>query len=626
MDRETLDRWLERGILALVLLVLVLGPVLLGGTRQVDFVLLQGLTAAAGVLWLARFWVNPKHRIQWPPICWAVIGFVSLALIRYSQAEVEYPARWELMRIVTYALIFLIVLNNLHRQETTQVLTYTLMGLGMVLSVYAIYQYLTNSPTVLGYAKPLQYKGRGSGTYICPNHLAGLLELILPLGLANLFLSKAKPVPKIILGYMSLAILGGIAVTVSRGGWVATALTLLIVFGLLLRYRSYRIPALLGVLIIAIGVYGFTKYASQPKKRFTNMFTPGQLEDTSIRSSLWKPAVQMWQDHPWLGVGPAHFDVYWRQYRPVEVQTRPYWPHNDYLSALSEWGAVGGGIILLALVLLGAGFAKTWRFVHRTQNDLAARRSDRAAFVMGSGLGIFSLLIHSLVDFNMQIPANAILAIALMAALTSHLRFATDNFWVTPRLLGRILATLVLVPAIYFLSTQGWRGFREHRLLEQANVTPYRSQRLELWLKAFQIDPRNDDTAFRIGEAYRRESWNGNEGYEILASGAMRWFEIGMRLNPFESQHALRYGMCLDWLGRHAQAEVFMKWALKLDPNSYYITALQGWHAMEKGELLEARMWFERSLKLNWYDNSIARQYLDVVNKRLSDPNALPPK
>ena len=81
-------------------------------------------------------------------------------------------------------------------------------------------------------------------------------------------------------------------------------------------------------------------------------------EDT--RYILWRAAIKVWEQDVWWGVGPGHYDYRFRQFRPVEVQMRPGWAHNDYLNALAEWGVVGTTLVASAWVLLGLGVFKTW--------------------------------------------------------------------------------------------------------------------------------------------------------------------------------------------------------------------------------------------------------------------------
>lgn len=239
MDRQRLDGWCEKGILSLAVCVLVFGPLATGAVRTLEFLVLQGLTLAAMALWGARIWLNPSCRILWPPVCWAVILFAGYAIWRYSEADIEYVAREELIRILVYSFLFLVILNNLHRQDSVHFIVYVLVFLAMGISLYTIYQFITGSNMVWHFIRPAQYDKRGSGTYICPNHLAGFVEMILPLGLTFTLMGRLNHVMKVFLGYASLIILGGIGVSVSRGGWIATGLALIVLFAFLLRQREY---------------------------------------------------------------------------------------------------------------------------------------------------------------------------------------------------------------------------------------------------------------------------------------------------------------------------------------------------------------------------------------------------
>jgi O-antigen ligase len=427
MTRERLDNWCEKGILFLVLAILVFGPLATGAVRPLEFLINQGLAMGAVLFWMLRFWLNPSHRLLWPPICWSVIAFVIYAIIRYQQADIEYVARQELIRILVYASVFFVILNNLARQESTQLLSCVLIFLGMAISMYAIYQFATNSEYVWHFIRPEGYRKRGSGTYICPNHLAGFLEMLAPIGLAYAFTGRLENVMRLLLGYASVVILAGIAASVSRGGWFASGIALAVFFGLLVRRHHYRIPALAVLVLLLAGGTTFYLKSHELKKRTQQIFTMGVADDTHIRVWLWKPSLRMWLGHFWSGVGPAHYDDRFPEYRSAEIQARPGYAHNDYLQALAEWGLIGTILIAASWALLFAGIFKTWKFVCRESNILATKPGNRAAFVYGASIGLSAILIHSFVDFNMHVPANAILAITLMALLTGYLRFCKER-------------------------------------------------------------------------------------------------------------------------------------------------------------------------------------------------------
>ena len=210
------------------------------------------------------------------------------------------------------------------------------------------------------------------------------------------------PATKVFLGYASLVILGGIGVSISRGGWIATGVTLTVFFALLLSHRDYRKQGIACLAVLLAAGIVFIMKAEKPQERFQNMFVNGKLED--IRFKLWKPAVEIWKENIWFGAGPAHFDFRFRRYRPAEVQMRPDRVHNDYLNTLTDWGIIGFVLVSSAWVCL-ALIVKTWKFVQHSSNDFATEEQQ-------DGLCFGGRLVWSrsapfvCVRFNMHIPAS----------------------------------------------------------------------------------------------------------------------------------------------------------------------------------------------------------------------------
>jgi O-antigen ligase len=615
MNRETLDRWCERGILALVLGILVFSPLAFGAVRLQEFLVVQLLTGGVLLFWLARVWLNDRPKFLFPPLGWAVVAFAGYAVGRYLTCDVEYVGRQELLRILVYAALFFAVLNNLHRQESTQIIGFTLFGVAVALSFYAVYQFVTGSDLVWNVNSG--YLGRGSGTYICPNHLAGFLEMLLPLAVAYALVGRGKALTKILLSYAALVMVAGIIVTASRGSFVATGLAVIGLAALLLTQRSFRWPALI-ILVVLLG--GGIWAANQPsffKKRFENAFNSGKVE-LDTRYKLWDAAVRMWRAHVWFGVGPGHYDLRFRTYRPADVQERPDRAHNEYLNTLADWGAAGAAIIAAALVLLAVGVVKVWKHVQRGDRAFAANTSDKFAFVLGAAAGLFALALHSVVDFNLQIPANAILAVTLAALLTSHWRFATDRFWFSARLPGKLAASLVLLVALSYFGWQEVRLGREWLWLERAaRAEAGALAQAELLERAYTIEPANGDTALAIGEVYRLQSFEGKSDYAELAAQAITWYQRGITNNPHSSYNYMHWGMVLDFLERHDEAEPLFWKADELDPNGYFTSAHVGRHYVEAGQYAAARPWLERSLLLSRKDNNIAAINLKLANERL---------
>src|SRR5688572_7698170 len=245
MDRARLDYWCEKGILGLILSLIVFAVLATGAAGALEWLIVQLFMCGVLALWIPRFWLRTNYRFLCAPMIWAVAAFLIYTWVRSTQAPVEYAARSELLRVLTYGFLFFAITDNLHGQEETQRMAFVLIFVGMAISLYAVYQFITNSPYVWHLRKPDVYAHRGTGTYICPNHLAGFLEMVLPLSLAYVMTGRLKHTTKIFLAYAAGAMLAGIGVSISRGGWIATAVALLLLFVALLRKRTYRLPALI---------------------------------------------------------------------------------------------------------------------------------------------------------------------------------------------------------------------------------------------------------------------------------------------------------------------------------------------------------------------------------------------
>ena len=296
------------------------------------------------------------------------------------------------------------------------------------------------------------------------------------------------------------------------------------------------------------------------------------------------------------------------------------------MNTLTDWGLVGASLVAAALATLGIGTRKVWKAARGSPDDFSSGKSDKFALVLGASLGLLTLLFHSVVDFNMHIPANAILAISLMAMLTTCYRLVTRSYWYSPGLPVRVLLSATLLAGAALLTCQGVQRGLEYRWLERARREPnFSSEQIAALKRAFAIEPKNSQTAYAIGEAYRVQSWEGAADYVSLANQALEWFKRAIQLNPYDSSSWMRTGMCLDWLERPQEAFVAFDHAVRLDPNGYFNTAHMGWHYVQVGDYAAARTWFERSKRLQSENNGISDSYLKIIQQRLLEGAASGP-
>lgn len=619
-NRKKIDARCERGILWLVLAMLVFAPLAFGAVDAWAFLVVQGLAAGVAALWGIRLWVNRKPKLLWPPLAWVVAAFALYALARYFTADIEYVARMEVIQVGLFAFLFFAVVNNLHGQDEIQIISFTLIALAALISSYAVAQLVTHSNQVWNLLSP--YSTRASGTYISPNNLGGFLAMLLPLPLAFLLVGRVGIVTRILLAYAAMIMVAGLAVTFSRGGWVAATAGILLLLVILLGHRNHRWRAMLLLLVLTAGIGIFaTHYLSKtvgfmrrmPQKEDAG---PSAL-DISSRLWIWNTAAQMWRDNFWCGVGPAHFDYRFREYRPENLQQRPDRVHNDYLNLLADWGAVGGGIVLVGMGVFIFGLKQTWPHVRREENDFGHGQSNRFAFFLGAGCGLAALAVHSLIDFNLHIPANALVGVTLLALVASNLRFATEQHWLHVRLPLKLGLTCGLGVMVAGCAAQSWRQSHEVKWLAQAEKLPnFSTERANALQQAFAAEPKNFQTAYDIGECFRTQSLDGDQNYTTLARQALDWYARAIKLNPHDGYSFLRTGMCLDWLGKPAEAEPYFSAAEALEPNGYFMLANIGWHYVQTGDYSAARQFFQRSLKLS-NKSDIARNYLRVCESKL---------
>jgi O-antigen ligase len=90
--------------------------------------------------------------------------------------------------------------------------------------------------------------------------------------------------------------------------------------------------------------------------------------------------------------------------------------HNDYLELLAETGLAGFAILIWFLVVVFRSSIKKLKEGANDVNALAA---------LAAILGITGILIHSLMDFNLQIPANAAFFYSLCTMAALQHQFAT---------------------------------------------------------------------------------------------------------------------------------------------------------------------------------------------------------
>jgi O-antigen ligase len=257
--------------------------------------------------------------------------------------------------------------------------------------------------------RELRYGGIPFGPYVNRNHFAGFVELVAPMGLSVLLLRAERRDHIALLAVLTLLPIGALFLSASRGGissfFLEVGLVLVLVF---LRHRGRNQLAAAAVVVLLAGGLVAWLGVGPAVDRFS---TYQKLEATeSRRAEMARDTWRIFVDHPFAGTGLGTLQDVFPQYETLYDGNMVLHSHNDYVEALAETGLIGGVCGMLFLVRL---FRESWARLVRAQH------SADLAFHIGAFAACCGLLAHSLVDFNLHIPSNALLFLLQAALATS---------------------------------------------------------------------------------------------------------------------------------------------------------------------------------------------------------------
>lgn len=267
------------------------------------------------------------------------------------------------------------------------------------------------------------FLGKATGTYVNRNHFAGYLEMSLAIGIGFLLASSTRYSgdwqqklrqfiemllsPKVVMRLLLAVMVIGLVMSRSRMGNTAFFASLMLAGGLallLMKNKSTSTTILLSsLLIIDIAIVGTFFGVEKVAERLQSSSTEKESRDEVSRDTF-----NMWLENPILGTGASSYKYTYPSYKSNDVTSNQLYDHahNDYLQFLAEFGIIG--FILLALSVLQS-------FYWAVQAMRLRRRPINQGLGFASAMGIIAITIHSTVDFNLQIPANAFMFIFILA-------------------------------------------------------------------------------------------------------------------------------------------------------------------------------------------------------------------
>src|ERR1700675_1896528 len=366
--------------------------------------------------WAVRAYLTEEHQLVVSPLLLPLVALLLIAVGQwvFHRTASSYGTRLELQLLLADILLLFLSAQVFRTLEDWRSFVWFLMGLGFFVALFGILQHLTFNGKLYWF-REMRFGGIPFGPYVNRNHFAGFTELVIPVSLVPLVLGKARRERWFLVSLFAVVPIGALVLSASRGGIISFSVELAVLFLWLVIRRTVGKHLLSGgaVLLLAFLMVSWLG-VQQLVERFSSLQS---LEVTvgkraSMRADTWR----IFLDHPWTGTGLGTLQLVFPAYETLYDGKIVNHTHNDYLEGLAELGIAGG---LCCVWFLGVLLVDSLRRLSQPIGALAST-------VQLSGLiACLGFLTHSLVDFNLHIPANALLFFLMANLATTEIRQPT---------------------------------------------------------------------------------------------------------------------------------------------------------------------------------------------------------
>jgi len=402
---------LQAAVFLGVFTLLLFGPLAFGAVEPWAMFVLQAGSVLLFIAWafVQAFTVElqlTRSSVFLPMAAFALLGIAQLIFRKtaYQAATIS-----QLLLYCAYGLVCFLMVQCLQRRRNFRRLLAGFSSYGFLFASFALIQGITSNEKLYWVRHP-RFGGRIYGPYVNHNHYAGLMELLLPFALVMFLSPGIRPRHKLVAALAATLMASTIFICGSRGGMLAVAVQIAVLTAVILSRRTTAKMA------ITVGLFLVLAFASlawlgggELMQRMRSIPTDMQSElSGGTRLSIDRDCLRMFLQKPLTGWGFGTFADVYPQFRSFYTNLAIDEAHNDYLQLLVETGAVGVLVMIWFLLsVCRSGFRKLQRWPSNSEADVTL-----AAVVAISGI-----LVHSFLDFNLHIPANAALFFVLCAVV-----------------------------------------------------------------------------------------------------------------------------------------------------------------------------------------------------------------
>jgi len=387
--------------------LLIFGVLAFGAVDDWSTFTFEAGAAILFLLWAAKQIFSERIKLSNHPLFLPAVLFFGLILtqIALRRSAYGYITRYETLQYIAYGITLFIAAECVAEENTRRRFAQIMSVFGVIYALFALVQTLTSNGKIFWLHSPHFNSATIFGSYVNHNHYAGLMEMLTPIPFVLSMGHLLKGGKRALAGFCAALMAATIFFSGSRGGMIAfifqAVLFAALAFG---KKKNPRIAlGALAVCLIGLALLFFLDEG----KALTHLGDLGP----GIRLNITKDSLKMFLQRPLLGWGLGTFPTVYPRYRSFYTNLFINEAHNDYAQLLVEMGLLGFGLMIWFLVRLfeyGLPPSRRWEFQWDWALSLAAL------------LGCTGILIHSFVDFNLQIPANAAVFYALCGLAASQ--------------------------------------------------------------------------------------------------------------------------------------------------------------------------------------------------------------
>ena len=377
------------------------------------------LETAAGFLfifWAFVFLLSKKEKdIAAPAILFPLVAFTLVVIVQlvFRLTASPFTTHTELQLLLSMLILFFLTAQAFRTLGEWRSFAWFVMIFAFLVAGLGILQHLTFNGKLYWF-REMHYGGIPFGPYVNRNHFAGFAELVLPMAFVPLLLGKVRRERLAIVALLAIIPLSALLLSASRGGIISLGAELaFLMLVLALRKKGGRNLLIAGTVLLLAFLMVSWVGINEVLSRFSSLQTMEVKNEkrTSMRHGAW----HIFLDHPVIGTGLGTLQQVYPPYETRYDGKVVNHAHNDYLEALAETG-IAGGLCCAAFVL--TLFISGLRFL-QAGNDSFANTLRLCGWT-----GCWGLLVHSLVDFNLHIPANLLLFLLMSLLATADI---TEN-------------------------------------------------------------------------------------------------------------------------------------------------------------------------------------------------------